>query len=450
MTRINLVQKKILAGIVIITLLSVNAWAENNLTIHDNINHLTVQVKGAKFNNYDFISFEDIAKILGLEYKWNPITDRVEIVKEPNEIVFVKGKNTVLVNNRIIQMTPSLQLIGTRLFIPVEFVEAQFGNIFNCKITWNKQTNTLSIDSVTPLTSLREKERQNIVFAKGLEEPMVRTYPYLHKGEPNSSSFAEGKIMETGTIPESLRIRFVVIDPGHGGKDPGAIGKNGLKEKDVNLYISKKIKELLESHIPGMKCLLTRDGDYFIPLSERAALANYKKVDLFISIHSNAAFSREANGFEVYHLSTEACDDEARIAAVAENEAVNLEDAQNKGDKGKQLNNIEMILGQLAQEEFIGQSQELSGFILESACRKLGAVDRGIKGAFFMVLKDALMPAVLVECGFISNPIEETNLRSTSFKDEISLAIAEGVTSYINYYETQMGLNNIKKGENKE
>lgn len=234
---------------------------------------------------------------------------------------------------------------------------------------------------------------------------------------------------------DRFRIKTIVIDPGHGGKDAGAIGKGGLLEKDVTLDIARRLASELKRSLQDVNILMTREDDYFIPLRQRTAFANQNKADLFISIHANSAYSRQASGFEVYHLSLVASDSRARAIAAAENEVLDMEaDNQNR----KRIDPVSLILGDLAQNEFINESAALAGWIQAGIDRELGLDKRGIKGAFFWVLKDAMMPAVLIETAFISNPIEEEKLKSEGFKNRIATAIAASIIKYKTTYEEEL------------
>ncbi|MCS7250325.1 MAG: N-acetylmuramoyl-L-alanine amidase [candidate division WOR-3 bacterium] len=221
-------------------------------------------------------------------------------------------------------------------------------------------------------------------------------------------------------------IKLVVLDPGHGGKDPGAIGKMGTKEKDLNLKIAKKIKKYLEKL--GLEVILTRNSDVFVSLGERAKIANDNKADLFISIHCNSTPRKNsyACGFEVFFLS-EARTDWERAVAQAENEVIKYEITKND------INDdfLSFILADLAQQEFLKESQELAVAIQDAVCAALNIENRGVKQAGFYVLKDAFMPAVLIECGFLSNRKEEVLLRKDWYQEKLARAIAEGVKKFI-------------------
>lgn len=234
-----------------------------------------------------------------------------------------------------------------------------------------------------------------------------------------------------GVFPGEYKIRTIVVDPGHGGKDPGAIGVGRLKEKDVVLDISKRFKKRLER--AGLKVILTRDRDVFLSLKQRARIANTKEADFFISIHANAFRKSRAAGFEVYYLS-EAIDDSARAVAAAENAVLKFEQSE---DFSKPLR---ATLWDILYTEHRTESIELARSICKAVERKgLSRNNRGVKGANFCVLRSTKMPAVLVEVGFISNPLEASRLKLRSYRQKLAEAIAEGVLSYKRSYEASNG-----------
>ncbi len=234
------------------------------------------------------------------------------------------------------------------------------------------------------------------------------------------------------TKEPKIKIKTVVIDPGHGGKDPGAVGRRGTKEKDITLAISKKLAYFLKEHL-NLEVILTRNKDIFIPLRERTRIANKYRADLFVSIHINASLKPVKHGFEVYFLSDEVSDREAQIVANKENEALKYEKTK------EEINNeLSAILWSLTLNEYMNESSELCSFISEEVkkdpfLKKME--NRGIKEAGFYVLRGAKMPAVLVEAGFITNPEEERKLKKSWFQKRIAMAIYNGIKRYKNWIE---------------
>lgn len=227
------------------------------------------------------------------------------------------------------------------------------------------------------------------------------------------------------------RVELIVLDPGHGGIDPGAVGKNGLYEKDANLDISKILKKFIEDSLK-VKVLLTRDKDQYLSLKARTSFANRNAADIFVSIHCNASpKSRQARGFETYFLSEARTNEERAVAAMENASLMFDEEMKISGD-------INFILYDLAQSLFLEESNNLAEAIQTSAEKLLNIPARGVNQAGFYVLRGAFMPAVLVECAFISNPEEEKLLRQKEFKQKIAYAVFCGLKDFITRYERRL------------
>lgn len=231
------------------------------------------------------------------------------------------------------------------------------------------------------------------------------------------------------SIPEKEKkiwIKRVVIDPGHGGKDPGAIGPTGLMEKDVVLAIAKKLREvLMEKH--NIEVILTRDMDVFVPLEQRAAIANSKNADVFISIHANANPRERVKGIETYILNWTTDEESMRVAA--------RENAISFSKLKKAQSELQMILQDLARDNKKDESMRLAHNVQGSMVDILKQdyneiVDLGVKQALFYVLVGADMPSILIETSFISNYEEEELLSQVSYREKIAEAIAKGIKDY--------------------
>jgi N-acetylmuramoyl-L-alanine amidase len=215
---------------------------------------------------------------------------------------------------------------------------------------------------------------------------------------------------------------YIIIDPGHGGEDPGAIGKWGIKEKDITLSVSKKIADILKKEY-GFKVVLTRDGDYFVSLKERAEIAKKFNAKLFVSIHCNYSETDNAEGPETYFLST-ARTNEERAVETLENSVIKYEVEDN--------DLLKFIISDILQNAYLKESQKLAFFIHQKISKD--RKDRGVKQAGFYVLRGVYSPSVLVELGFISNPKEAKLLSDEKYQDEISRNIAEGIKAYVDWY----------------
>jgi N-acetylmuramoyl-L-alanine amidase len=224
----------------------------------------------------------------------------------------------------------------------------------------------------------------------------------------------------------------IVLDAGHGGHDSGAVGPGGLLEKELVLDVTRRVAKLVEGPL-GVKVLLTRSGDYFVPLKDRTSYANKERADLFVSIHANAHPHRATDGVETFFLSSEATDSEARQVAALENGTVHLE--RPNGGRGGRLDIVRTILWDLAQSEFQHESSRLAEIVQDSITRSLRIPNRGVKQAGFYVLGGAAMPAVLVEIGFVTNPQEERRLKSAPYRDGVARAIAAGLAEYKRFWD---------------
>lgn len=244
--------------------------------------------------------------------------------------------------------------------------------------------------------------------------------------------------VESGTVPSLSPfddvVKTIVIDPGHGGRDPGAIGPSGIREKDVVLDIGLKLKRLVEEQL-GVKVIMTRSGDIFVPLEERTAIANRHKADFFISLHLNAAPHSGAIGSETYFLSREPSDKGARASAVRENTVLNLE-----GIGLKEQESLKATLWDMAQTFYVRESSELAELLLNELGQILKVNYRGVKSAPFFVLIGAAMPSVLVEAAFISNPTEEQRLQQEGYRQQITKALMVGITKFKGRYEKRLGM----------
>ncbi|HEY7139291.1 MAG TPA: N-acetylmuramoyl-L-alanine amidase [Methylomirabilota bacterium] len=235
-----------------------------------------------------------------------------------------------------------------------------------------------------------------------------------------------------GAGPEPLHA--IVLDPGHGGHDTGAVGPTGLQEKELSLDIARRVAALLQEEL-GVRVVLTRARDQFVELRERTALANRERADLFVSIHVNAAADGAATGTETYFLSNEATDGAARRAAEYENRLI----AVDTGGRGGAPDVLRSILWDLAQSDFQQESSRVAETLQNNLDRALRRPSRGVKQAPFYVLGGAAMPAVLVEVGFISNPQEEQRLRDDGYRDRIARALAAGIAAYKRSYDQRVG-----------
>ncbi len=229
-------------------------------------------------------------------------------------------------------------------------------------------------------------------------------------------------------------VRTIVIDPGHGGGAPGAVGPSGVKEKDLTLILARDLEARLEQ--AGLRVVLTRNEDADLPFDTRTAIANQNKADLFISIHLNSSFGTGAHGTETYFLSTEATDPRAAQSAASENAVDPATPADAAAAPGttpadtQAMEDLQLILWDLAQSHHLSESQRFANLVQGELNHTLQLRDRGVKQAPFRVLMGANMPAVLVELGFISNPDEEKKLQDASYRAGLIEALVRSVQRY--------------------
>ena len=220
----------------------------------------------------------------------------------------------------------------------------------------------------------------------------------------------------------NLGVRKIVLDPGHGGKDPGAIGIGGIAEKDIVLGVAKKLAKKLKEEM-GVQVVLTRTDDRFIPLEERTAIANAEEADLFVSLHMNASPNAEAKGLETYYLDNTTDEASLRLAA------------RENSTSRKNVSDLQFILSDLTQnmklEDSITLAHRLHQSLVDSMSKRLNDVkDLGVKKALFYVLVGARMPSVLVEMFFITNKTEGSAMSQESYQNTVVDALYDGIVKY--------------------
>ncbi|WP_456324715.1 N-acetylmuramoyl-L-alanine amidase [Desulfonauticus submarinus] len=233
-----------------------------------------------------------------------------------------------------------------------------------------------------------------------------------------------------------LKVKTIMLDAGHGGKDPGAIS-HGIREKDINLKMVKILGKMLAAK--GFKVLYTRTRDVFIPLEERTALANSQKADLFISIHCNAHRNPKVRGLEIYYLNLTRSKDALRVAA--------RENAVSE----KSISDLQLILTELMLNSKISESRDLAKIVKKKCLHRAkkhypSLKDNGVREAPFYVLMGAKMPAILIELGYITNWRDRKKLTSTRYLQEVAKGIVEGILRYKKDVENIAKFNDLNKG----
>lgn len=288
---------------------------------------------------------------------------------------------------------------------------------------------------VLDLTALGEKQEfsvennsKGILISAKADPKTIAAAPVVKKQAPSKKTDVPKKLIEQ---PKKQSFR-IVIDPGHGGADPGARGVKGNKEKDVVLAISKRVRTHL-SKDKKFVTFMTREKDKTLKLLERTRYANTKNGDLFVSIHANASPRRSAKGVSTYFLNN-ADDQESLRVAMRENGE--LDPSNLRVPTGSDDYYLEIMKASMIKNFHTTQSTDLARAVQKSMMKKLaqsyqGVVNLGVRSARFYVLTGAKMPAVLVETSFISNPTEEKRLTSSSYQERMAKAIVDGIKNHI-------------------
>ncbi len=283
--------------------------------------------------------------------------------------------------------------------------------------------------SVTSLSA--DRVRIEVYIARSVQPRVFTLGKILDKPhrvviDANIPEVEEQETVERKKVKRREKKKIIVIDPGHGGEDPGAIGPRGTKEKDIVLKISRALRDKLVER--GYKALLTREGDYYVPFKKRLKIARESNADLFISIHADACGSRSVRGASAYCLSTRGASSEAaRLLA----ESQNLSDIIGGVPNGQNNDETDPIILNMLQTETINQSKSFGAMALENIKKVNQLKFSKVQEAPFRVLKLPDITSLLVETAYLSNAHEESLLRTRAYQDDMAWAIAATVTQYI-------------------
>jgi N-acetylmuramoyl-L-alanine amidase len=266
-----------------------------------------------------------------------------------------------------------------------------------------------------------EKPSKSAASASAKAEKAGKTSDSLASGKPPAPT-RNGQMDMTRVL--GLKIGRIVIDAGHGGHDTGTVGPSGLMEKDLCLDVALRLGRMIQEKLPGTEVIYTREDDTFVPLENRAPIANQSKADLFLSIHANSSRDKSARGIETYYLNFAASDDALEVAA--------RENALSQGS----IHELQDFLKKIAKNEKLEESREFALEIQENLSRRLQKVsrnnkNRGVKKAPFVVLIGANMPSVLSEISFISNPTDETLLKKGEHRNRVVEGLYHGIEKYL-------------------
>ena len=334
--------------------------------------------------NNKFFSINDFLSSTGSEPYINEKTEKIVFYLDNKKIKITNGITFLLIDDNIYQLSSKVVRQNNEYFVHID----SFINIVNSSL-------------------------QNLSIISNSSEMII-------------SSTAKTKNVAIKNIDiEKNKWKFstIIIDPGHGGKDPGAVGYRGTLEKDIALDVAKRLEKKISKNMK-VKTVLTRDEDIFLKLGERTRIANENNGSLFISIHANAATDRRASGFETFLIGPNKNEAAVRVAA-RENSVLELE-----GVAGKKLTNEDLIQATIAQSAFASKSEKFAALVQEEIGKRVQGKNRGVKQAGFYVLMGASMPNVLVELGFISNLAEEKKLRSSQYREVLATAIFRALEKY--------------------
>tara|TARA_B100000963_G_scaffold214134_1_gene186742 strand:- start:16173 stop:17324 length:1152 start_codon:yes stop_codon:yes gene_type:complete len=335
--------------------------------------------------NKQLFSINDFIKITNSKNFINDKTEKIIFYIDDKKIKITNQIAFIMIDDNLFQLSSKTVKLNNDYYVPAESFLSIVNNL-STSISISLNTNQINLDRI-------------------IETPK-KTVKVDLKSEKQKWEF-----------------KTIVIDAGHGGKDPGAVGYRGTKEKDIALDVAKRLEKKISKNM-DVKVVMTRDEDVFLRLSERTKIANENNGSLFISIHTNAAEDRRASGFETFLIGLNKNEYAAKVAA-RENAVLELE-----GKTGQELTGEDLIQATIAQAAFASSSETFADMVQKEIKKRVQSRDRGVKQAGFVVLARASMPNVLVELGFISNPAEEKKLRSPQYRDQLATAIYRAVQQY--------------------
>lgn len=433
-------------------------------------------------------ALEPLAEAVGILDRGAPGTEaRALRLADGSQVVLEPGSATITVGAEILTLSEPARVEGPYLFVPFDFLQRVLGEVGGLAVRWDgvKQQLVLERGGAAPRSirveqvSLQDTTTVVLEAAEPMPYRIVRSastvevvFPAQRVVFERSPVLDDPRVVRVEALADRLRlllapgvgaddyslkdpfrivldvhavvaateptapavpaprrpgVRTIVLDPGHGGTETGAIGSRATQEKDLTLALAQLVKSKLESRVAA-RVVLTRSEDQTLALSDRSSIANQYKADLFVSIHLNSSRGSTAFGAETYFLSVQASDERAAAAAAAENASPSR--APNAGPADEAAAELELLLWDLAQTRHLARSQRLASLIQEELNTALGLRDRGVKQAPFRVLMGAAMPAVLVEFGFLSNPDEEARLADATYRGQLADALVAAIARF--------------------
>lgn len=349
----------------------------------------------------EYVPLYDIVTVMNLSQTYDPVSRRGKLMYREHQAVYLEDCARMIIDGQLFTAAYPVIRRDEEILIPEELFNGITSAFFD-ETDFTKEKSAYAI-----------KEQSQKQTGK----------PPAKKKTPASYAAATAE-----------KIGFVIIDAGHGGKDPGAVGKGKIYEKDITLSVALETGRRIQEKHPDIKVYYTRESDVFIELGGRTELANRKLTQdnggLFVSIHVNASIVPKMSGYETYFLSQNPTNEEARSTAALENNVVVLE---NPGRR-KSYDDVEYIEALMLTTQIQKESRLLADKIQRSIGAVKGSPSRGVKTADFFVLRGSLMPAALVEIGYITNRNEVKKLITPEYQKKIAGRIAEGVSSFISLY----------------
>jgi len=353
----------------------------------------------------DYIPLSVVLKYMDLTFEYQPAAGILKILRNGEKVTLILETNEIYFGDKIEFLDKKIRFEQGKVMVPSEGIDIMIRHLMKRRLRWTYKEGIFQIQG----WEKEKKERSSIESRERL---------------------ATQKRID-------FNIHRIVIDAGHGGKDPGGIGYQGIKEKDLVLKVAEEVTKELKKKFRDKEIIMIRDSDVFLSLEERAELANNTSPGqnaIFISIHANVGLDKNTMGYESYYLSFSPFGEEAREVASKENSVLEFEVPETR-------EYLKDILNRIVDIEYRRESMRLASYIQERLNNFLGnlSVNRGVKSAFFYVLKAVKMPAVLIEIGFLTNQKESLQMQDPEYQKKLARGIAEGVSDFIIEFQKTEG-----------